>query len=474
MRTLVPPPASVGLAGEPRQAVDIRFFRDDSWIDAKGRRQLSHTVFDAVFESIERARSLILVDMFLFNAWQGPAPESHRSLADELVKSLLARKAAAPDIRIVLVSDPINTVYGGLESKHFQTLRAGGIDVIVTRLQTLQDSNPTWSAFWRVFIAPWGNSTGKLLPNPFGDGRVSLRSYLAMLNFKANHRKLLVSDDGQGQLTAMVSSANPHDGSSAHRNVAARFGGLAAHDLLASELSLLKVNGNPDVTAAIEMTLKKLNLSIPSLSQSTDSDQLITASSLDSTIQVISESRIHDVVLRLLDSASENDAVDLAMFYLSDRHIVRQLIAARQRGANVRVLLDVNNDAFGRQKNGVPNRPVAAELAKAGVEVRWCATQGEQCHAKWLHVAVNDMHAYVLGSANFTRRNLHDFNLETNILVSAPATDSIVADMNAFFNDQWNNTLGRTYSLPYDAYSNEGFLLKAQYRFMEATGLSTF
>ncbi len=50
------------------------------------------------------------------------------------------------------------------------------------------------------------------------------------------------------------------------------------------------------------------------------------------------------------------------MFYLSERQIIKALIAAQQRGVQVRVLLDPNKDAFGREKNGIPNRQVAAEL----------------------------------------------------------------------------------------------------------------
>lgn len=474
VRLTAPPPASVGLAGAAQHAVDLRFFRDDSWIDRQGRRQLSHSVFDAVFEAIRKAKTLIVVDMFLFNSWQGPVPETHRALSDELVQSLVAKKLAEPNIRIVFISDPINTVYGGLASIHLNTLHEVGIDVILTKLEPLQDSNPAWSGIWRLFLAPWGNSPGTALPNPFGAGEVSIRSYLALLNFKANHRKLIITDDGQGFLSAMISSANPHDGSSAHRNVAVQFGGAAVNDLLASELALLRVNGNASVIDAIEQALDALNIPMPTTDSLTGQNELVLPDSEEMTIRVISESRIHEAVLKLLESAGQDDAVDLAMFYLSDRQIIEQLIAAQSRGANVRVLLDVNSDAFGREKNGVPNRPVAAELAQAGIAVRWCATQGEQCHAKWLYVRSNSRHAYVMGSANFTRRNLHDFNLETNILVQSPDSQMMVGEMNTFFNDQWDNVAGRTYSLPYEAYADSSLLLRIQYRFMEATGLSTF
>ncbi len=479
MRLLLAPPDSVALAGAAHQVDDLRFFHDESWIDEQGSRQLEQAVFDAKLDLIARSQRLLVIDMFLFNAWQGPVPETHRALSGELTKALIARKQAVPGMTIVVISDPINTVYGSLESTHFQALRSAGIMVVETRLEALQDSNPLWSGLWRIFIAPWGNSQGGLLPNPFGEGRVSVRSYLALLNFKANHRKLLVADDGLGGLTGMVSSANPHDGSSAHRNVAMQFYGASAVDLLAGELALLRMNGAADAINGIRLSLDELGLESAIRASVAGKrfsiDEVLVADSVEATqVRVISESRIRDTVMQMLDQTGAGDAVDMAMFYLSDRKIVLALIAAHERGAVVRVLLDVNNDAFGRKKNGVPNRPVAAELVGAGVSVRWCATLGEQCHAKWLHIGKGHQHAYVLGSANFTRRNLRDFNLETNVLVQTIEPDDLIGQMSDFFEAQWANTNGRTYSAPYEQFANDALWLRLQYRFMEATGLSTF
>ena len=94
------------------------------------------------------------------------------------------------------------------------------------------------------------------------------------------------------------------------------------------------------------------------------------------------------------------------MFYLSERKIVKGLIAAHERGVKLRILLDPNKDAFGREKNGIPNRQVASELHKAGIPVRWCNTQGEQCHNKILMKYGAQQSEMILGSANFTARNL--------------------------------------------------------------------
>ena len=50
---------------------------------------------------------------------------------------------------------------------------------------------------------------------PLGTEPATVRSYLALPNFKANHRKVLVADEGE-RFRAVITSANPHDGSSRH------------------------------------------------------------------------------------------------------------------------------------------------------------------------------------------------------------------------------------------------------------------
>ncbi|MDZ7769051.1 MAG: phospholipase D-like domain-containing protein [Woeseiaceae bacterium] len=162
------------------------------------------------------------------------------------------------------------------------------------------------------------------------------------------------------------------------------------------------------------------------------------------------------------------------MFYLSHRAIVRALVTAHERGAGLRVLLDPNRDAFGRKKDGVPNRQVALELHRAGIPVRWCNTDGEQCHGKMLVVEHADGTGTLLaGSANFTRRNLDNLNLETNVQVRR-GTMPVLADAAAFFDARWNNEPGRVYSLAYEAFADSSPLRYWRYRFMEWSGWSSF
>ncbi|MBX2838883.1 MAG: phospholipase [Gammaproteobacteria bacterium] len=427
---------------------------------------------------IARARTAILVDMFLFNDWQGPDPETHRALAEELTQALITQKTAHPNMTIVVISDPVNTVYEGVTSHYFDALTAAGISVVLTDLTQLQDSNPLYSGVWRYLIRPFGNSEANTLPNPLGPGRVSIRSYLALLNFKANHRKLLITDSDT-ELEALVMSANPHDGSSAHRNVALQFGGEAARDLLKNEVALLRLCD--ELESVTQWPTAMAVVQAPNAANRVDQRESITGfpelttdTQHPQTIRVVNESAIQQAALAMLDEAKPGSRIDLVMFYLSDRDIVNGLIDAHSRGASVRVLLDVNKDAFGRSKNGVPNQPVARELHEAGIDVRWCVTLGEQCHGKMLIAELPDRHALLLGSGNYTRRNLDDFNLESNVLFTSDSSGGVIADATEYFATQWNNTTSETYSADYTTYAKTQWWLTPQYRIMEFTGIGTF
>ena len=454
-----PLPEGTAYAGPLRPANEVRFLADTTWVDDAGERHVDQHVFDAIFEVIRRAQRFVVIDMFLWNDFQGEVPETTRALSSELMEALISRKRARSQMTIVAISDPVNTVYGGIESKHFRALRDAGIPVVITRLDRLRDSNPGYSGFWRVFAKPLGQPRGGTLPSPFSGERVNALSYLALLNFKANHRKVVVADGGAAgpSAVAIVSSANPHDGSSAHGNVALHFAGPAAADLLETEKAVIALSDGE--VPAIDFPAET-----PPVRQSDGA-----------TLQVVTEGGIRRALLGALDRSGAGDHIDVAIFYLSDRGIVEALVASRARGAGVRVLMDANKDAFGHEKSGVPNRPVAVDLRRGDVAVRWCDTHGEQCHAKLLLARYGSGEAaLILGSANFTRRNLQNFNLETSVALRGPEHLPALRDAAVWFERLWTNAPDQHFSVEYEAYADESLRKRFQYRLEERTGLSTF
>ncbi|HEX5677800.1 MAG TPA: phospholipase D family protein [Alcanivorax sp.] len=462
-----PLPEGVGEAWPTRPAEDVAVLIDDTWVnqaaaddEGEPRRHFEQAIFDEFFRLIGQAETLVVVDMFLFNDMAGATTDTLRPLSEQLTEALIERKRQRPDLRAVLITDPFNTLYGGVRAPHLTRLEDAGVEVVFTDLPRLRDSNPSWSALWRLCCQWAGNSTeGGWLPNPTGDGEVTLRTYLALINFKANHRKTLVVDEGD-TWTGLVTSANAHDASSAHSNIAVRFSGPAALDLLQSERAVLAFSG--DIA--------------------TDAWPLPQAATTGveedgATVSVLSEAAIRDALLETVNEAKPGEHLDVGVFYLSHRPLIEALAAAQARGVVVRLLLDPNKDAFGREKNGMPNRQVAWELHDAGVDVRWCATHGEQCHSKMLLRYADDSDrpaVLIAGSANFTRRNLDNLNLETNVIFTAAADHPAMATAREAFQRRWSNPNGKLFSKPYKAYADDSRLRYALYRFMEFTGWSTF
>ena len=457
--TLKPMPAGLSRIAPSRPLYDVRLIPDVSWRTPSGQHFQSQGIFQEVFDLIAQARRMIVIDMFLFN--DSAPDDSFEPLAEKLTQALVARKQAVPDLDVVVITDPLNTVYGGMRQPHFERLRQAGITLVETDLRPLRDSNPTWSALWRGCCQWFGNNPdGGWLPNAFEEGKVTLRSYLALLNFKANHRKTLVVDDGD-QLRGLVTSANPHAGSSRHWNTAITFTGPAALDLLATEEAVMTLSG----------------VAVPDWSLPGKVYPPKTAEGADLHGQVLTEAAIREAAIELIDRAGQGDRLDLAMFYLSHRGAVKALKAAHDRGATLRILLDQNEDAFGHAKNGIPNRQVAFELNQADVEVRWCNTAGEQCHNKLMMLRDSQgLARLMLGSANLTRRNIDNYNLETSMLVTGTADAPAMVTATELFDRLWMNGPGSTpvFSLPYSANADESRFRYWQYRFMEATGFSTF
>ena len=442
----------------------VHFFSDITYLDSVGHRQSKQQIFPEIFKMIEGAEHYILVDMFLFNNFLGTATTSHRQLSGELTKALISKKRQNPDMVIQVITDPINTVYSDYRSANLDALRESGIPVIVTKLTALRDSNPFYSGFWRTFLQWLPENDSQHLPNLFdiNQPKTSVVSYLNSFNFKANHRKIILADYKDKEkvgIATLVTSANPHDGSSAHSNTAILIDEGIWKDAIASEQSVAKFSHHEFIPPPAHL-LEKI---IPQTG--------------NVQVQLLTEKAIKTKFLEEINNLEAGESLDMTMFYISDRSIVKALKKADERGVKIRLIFDPNKDAFGREKNGIPNRQVANELIKnsnGNTEIKWCDTHGEQCHSKLAIFKRNENYSLIQGSANLTRRNLENFNLETNVYVAGAPDTPAIQDAINFFNTNWNNENGQTYTTAYETYADDSFSKNLIYRFTEFTGLSSY
>jgi phosphatidylserine/phosphatidylglycerophosphate/cardiolipin synthase-like enzyme len=464
----LPPGTRLATAWHEIDHAKLRLLTDHTVADPRGQQLRRQEIFDAVLGIVDRAEHTIVLDFFLFNSQRGilpPSAQVHRELSSELKERLLARKRARPHLRVLFVSDPVNDVYDGAPSSELAQLRAAGIDAVVTDLDRLRDSNWLYTPLWRMFVAWWaGDGAGEgWLPNPLesGPSRVTLRSWLELLNFKANHRKLIAADDGRGGWVAVVTSANPHDASSSHSNLGLQLGGELVREIIDAELAIARFSG---WEGAWELPAQAA--------------QPFTRGPA-ARVQFLTEGAIENALLTSLDTTQSGELISIAAFYLSDRDVIEALVNASERGVHVRLILDPNKDAFGRSRDGVPNRPVAAELRRRSggkIQVRWYRTHGEQFHAKLAIVQRAEALWATLGSANLTRRNLGNLNLEANVAIEANRGTPLAQDLVRYFEILWQNDAASAleYTTDFPTYEDQSFARYWRYRLMEATGLSMF
>jgi hypothetical protein len=480
----LPAGAHVDSPWYPIAARDVTFIADITSADAYGRPNQSQAIFDQTLSVIRSARKFVVLDYFLFNAQlttAGSAPAVRR-ISGELRDALIERRRADPALQVLFITDPINEVYGGVASRDLGLLRASGVAVAITDLDRLRDPNYLYSSLWRLGIKWWtgsGRDAGgygtsdhingapaEWFPNPVDESETpaGFGAWARLLNFKANQRKVVIADDGHDGLVAIVGSASPHDASSGHSNTALKLAGPAVWPLLHSELDIARFSGwDGQIDASINKP---------------DAPQ--TANAADgSRAKVLTEGAIRTELLDRLDAAVRGDGIDIAILYISDREVVEALLAASGRGVNVRLILDPNKDAFGSVKMGIPNQPVASELVAASdgaIHVRWYRTHGEQFHTALAMVYGPQRLWMTAGSANLTRRDLADYDLEANIAIEVPRESPLAQQTLNYFETLWSNraSLGIEYTADFGYYADPSQLHYWLYRVMEGTGVSTF
>lgn len=444
-----PLPEGVSFEGEVHYVSEVDFLYDITYGE-KDNLEKEHEIFDRIYEVIEEAEDFIVIDMFLFNGYHDGEMD-YPPLSSSLMESLISKKKENPELDIVFITDEINTTYGSHEAEELSTLEDNGIRIVETNVKVLRDSNPLYSGVWRVFFQWFGQGGSGWIKNPMANDapETTVRSYLKLLNIKANHRKVVATDK-----TAIISSANPHDASGLHSNTAFEVSGNIISDILKTEQAILDFSGGgtlPKYTGQAEEG--------------------------DIAVQLLTERKILDHVLEEIKKSKDTEEIWVGMFYLAERKIIEELIAAADRGVTVNLILDPNEHAFGQQKIGLPNRPVAAEMVEEGqgnIELRWYNTQGEQYHPKMIYFKRAEESIIIGGSANFTRRNLYDLNLETDIKITANNNEQVMKDMDDYFVRLWSNE-DEMYTLPYESYKDDmPIVKKAMYRLQKIFRFTTY
>jgi hypothetical protein len=362
---------------------------------------------------IDRAAQVIVLD-------QAP-------LARETGQHLLIRKRQRPNIRIVVLADPLPEIYGGTPSHYLDSLERAGIIVARTRLSRLRDPLPWYSALWRMSIGWWSDPYDETAP------QAGLRASLRRSNFKADRRQILVADDGSGGWVGVAPAASG-------AGLAVAISGGVARDMAASELKIAGWSTGDD----------RLPAAPPPAS--------LGVGSIDA--RFLTEGAIRGALVDAFSTAVEGDEIRVATPALSDRSLVTAILGAAARGVHVRVLLDTDL---------LPNRTVADELvrdAAGGIEVRW-ASAGAMSSS--LAIVSHRRELWVsLGAADFTRLSLDDLNLSSAVDFRLQDRAAVAHEFMDAFEARWS-------AAKKDASQADGDGLGYwRYRAQQAAGLAAY
>ncbi len=450
--TFKPLPEGLEFAGELHQVENVDMIYDLSFAQNQKGTNLKHElrIFDEIYQMIEEAEEFIVIDLFLFDNYTDEEI-AFPAVAETLTDKLLAKKAEDPEFPIFFITDPLNFGYGSYESQLLGTMRDEGIKVIVTDLDKLRDSTPLYSGVYRV-IFQWFDAGGRgWLPNGMASDApdLSVSSYLKMMNIKANHRKAVITEK-----EAIISSANPHNASGLHGNMAFKVSGPVLNDILESEEAVSLFSGGPE---------------FPRVDAPVQEGEY--------QVQYVTEKKVLDSLLADISKTKKGDSIHLAMFYIAEGAVVEALTDAANRGVDVKLVLDPNENAFGTEKTGLPNRPAVHEMLEetdGKIQVRWYNAVVGQFHTKSIMIKTAEESYISGGSTNYTERAFKNYNLESNIRIIAPNDSELIGDMDDYFERLWNNE-DALYTLEADAYQDTfTFWQRGIYGFQKIFKLTTY
>ena len=174
-------------------------------------------------------------------------------------------------------------------------------------------------------------------------------------------------------------------------------------------------------------------------------------------VQYLTEKKILDAMLADFAKAKKGDTIWLGMFFIAQQELVEALGEAANRGVEVKIILDSNENSFGNEKSGLPNRPIAQEMvenSEGKVKIRWYNTIIGQYHTKLVVVQTADGTYISNGSANLTERTLNNYNLEANLRVISPNNSELTEEIEAYFKKIWGNE-GAIYTVDFEQYQDD-------------------
>ena len=508
--TIKTPPLGINYESPIRETENAEFHYDLTYLDKDGNIQYDRNLWDATYKVIDNAKDYLIVEMFLFNDLYNKDKEHFPEFAKEYTERLVKKQKENPNLKVYILADENNNFYGAFEHPFITSMKNAGINVIIVDIFKLKDTFPWYSPFWRTFIKPMGNPQNKgWITNFYGDmwPKLTIRNLLRALNVKADPKKVFLNEK-----EVVVSSANIHDPSYFHENIAIYTDGPIVKDVLhnlqlVAKFSDSEINvdgsdrrmenimnsGSNDKTETDEKTLNSENQkenNVKQINNEENEQNVKEKTSINSEKNSITDTEGHTYKIQYLtegaigkhldediDSLKAGDELLMGMYFLADKGVIDRLIKAANRGVKIRIIFDRSRDAFGMSTNGLPNKPVSKKLkkkTKGKIEIKWYFTNNEQYHTKITLMKKTDGNVIInAGSANLIKKNIRGYIMDANFRILTTQNSKISKDIYEYFDRLWENKDG-LFTLNFDDEPTTGGFSDFMYKILDATQLGSF
>ena len=508
--TIKNPPLGINYESPIRETENAEFHYDLTYLDKDGNIQYDRNLWDATLKVVDNAKDYLVIEMFLFNDLYNKDKEHFPEFAKEYTEKLIKKQKENPNLKVYVLADENNNFYGAFEHPFITSMKNAGINVIIVDIFKLKDTFPWYSPFWRTFIKPMGNPQNKgWITNFYGDmwPKLTIRNLLRALNVKADHKKVFLNEK-----EVVVSSANIHDPSYFHENIAIYTDGPIVKDVLhnlqlVAKFSDSEINvdgsdrrmenimnsGSNDKTETDEKTLNSENQkenNVKQINNEENEQNVKEKTSINSEKNSITDTEGHTYKIQYLtegaigkhldediDSLKAGDELLMGMYFLADKGVIDRLIKAANRGVKIRIIFDRSRDAFGMSTNGLPNKPVSKKLkkkTKGKIEIKWYFTNNEQYHTKITLMKKTDGNVIInAGSANLIKKNIRGYIMDANFRILTTQNSKISKDIYEYFDRLWENKDG-LFTLNFDDEPTTGGFSDFMYKILDATQLGSF
>ena len=508
--TIKTPPLGINYESPIRETENAEFHYDLTYLDKDGNIQYDRNLWDATYKVIDNAKDYLIVEMFLFNDLYNKDKEHFPEFAKEYTERLVKKQKENPNLKVYILADENNNFYGAFEHPFITSMKNAGINVIIVDIFKLKDTFPWYSPFWRTFIKPMGNPQNKgWITNFYGDmwPKLTIRNLLRALNVKADHKKVFLNEK-----EVVVSSANIHDPSYFHENIAIYTDGPIVKDVLhnlqlVAKFSDSEINvdgsdrrmenimnsGSNDKTETDEKTLNSENQkenNVKQINNEENEQNVKEKTSINSEKNSITDTEGHTYKIQYLtegaigkhldediDSLKAGDELLMGMYFLADKGVIDRLIKAANRGVKIRIIFDRSRDAFGMSTNGLPNKPVSKKLkkkTKGKIEIKWYFTNNEQYHTKITLMKKTDGSVIInAGSANLIKKNIRGYIMDSNFRILTTQDSKMSKDIYEYFDRLWENKDG-LFTINFDDEPTTSGFSDFMYKILDATQLGSF